>query len=111
MAAGVVINALPDSGASIISLGSEHGLSGLDLVGVALLVGGWLVVVADIWRRRARVLDRVGAAERISAAFGAGVGLGLLSASLFNEWSGWWLLGVALLVAVQLRALVLVVRP
>jgi hypothetical protein len=111
IAAGVVMNALPDPGESVVSLGSEHGLSVLDLVGVAVLLAGWLVVATEVWRRRARVLHRVAAPERIGAAFAAGVGLGLLSASLFNEWSWWWVLGAALLVAVQARAIVLALRP
>jgi hypothetical protein len=111
MAAGVVMNAVPDPGESVVSLGSEHGLSFLDLVGVAVLLAGWLVVATEVWRRRARVLDRVAPVERIGAAFAAGIGLGLLSASLFNEWSWWWVLGTALLVAVQARAVVLALRP
>jgi hypothetical protein len=111
IAAGVVMNAAPDPGKSVVSLGSEHGLSVLDLVGVAVLLAGWAVVATAVWRRRARVLDRVGAPERIGAAFAAGVGFGLLPASLFNEWPWWWVLGTALLVAVQARAVVLALRP
>jgi hypothetical protein len=50
MAAGVVMNALPDPGESVVSLGSEHGLSVLDLVGDTVLLAGWLVVANDVWR-------------------------------------------------------------
>ena len=111
MAAGVVINGLPDRGDSLVSLGSEHGLSGKDLVGVVVLLAGWLLVAREVWMRRARVLAAVAAPERIAAAFVGGLGLGLLFASLFNEWTWWWIVAVALLVAVQLRALVLALRP
>jgi hypothetical protein len=111
MAAGVVMNAVPDPGRSVVSLGSEHGLSVLDLVGVAVLLAGWLIIATGIWRRRARILDRIAPQERIGAAFAAGVGLGLLSASLFNEWPWWWVLATALLIAVQARAVVLALRP
>ena len=110
LAAGVVINALPDRGESIVSLGSEHGLSGQDLVGVVLLLAGWLLVAREIWLRRERVLAGSDPPERLVAAFAGGLGLGLLSASLFNEWTWWWILAVALLVAVQLRAALLAFR-
>jgi hypothetical protein len=111
MVVGVVVNALPDRGESIVSLGSEHGLSGQDLVGVAILLAGWLVVAREIWVRRDRVLRAVGEREKVAATFAAGLGLGLLFASLFNEWTWWWMLAVALLVAVQVRALALALKP
>ncbi len=105
------MNALPDPGKSVVSLGSEHGLSVLDLAGVAVLFAGWSVIGTGVWRRRERVLDRLAVGERIGAAFAAGIGLGVLSASLFNEWPWWWVLGAALLVAVQARAVVVAMRP
>ena len=110
LAAGVVVNALPDRGESIVSLGSEHGLSGQDLAGVALLLAGWLLVAREIWVRRGRVVAGLDPPERIVSAFAVGAGIGLLFASLFNEWPWWWLIAAALLGGVQLRAALLAFR-
>lgn len=42
---GLVILVIPDTGPRLFSISREHGPSTLDLVGIAILIGGWLILV------------------------------------------------------------------
>ena len=108
---GLVCLALPERGARrLFSLSEEHGPSTWDAVGAAVLTAGWLVLVQQVWNRRDRL---TGASHRAALQFGLfalGLGLGLLVASVFGDFEGWWMVGAGLLALVQLVALLIVTR-
>ncbi|MGI5523373.1 hypothetical protein ACQEUX_20940 [Micromonospora sp. CA-259024] len=109
IAAGVLILFVPasDEGRVLVPLSEGHGLSAVDVVGAALLAlgGTWLEVLV------VRRLPHLALAPRTLFALGllAGLGIGLLVASVFSGFFWWWAvgasaLGVAVLVLVPLTA-------
>ncbi|MGW5667355.1 hypothetical protein [Micromonospora sp. NPDC003776] len=96
-----------DEGRVLVRISEGHGLSAVDGVGAALLAlgGTWLEVLV-VWRLPSLALPP-------RALFGlgllAGLGMGLLIASVFSGFFWWWAvgataLGVAVLVLVPLTA-------
>ena len=80
----------------------------LDVVTLVPLLGGLALLVGGLWQRRERLeasLARRPWAAR-TGAFVAGLGLGLLIASVF-VFFWWWAIGAALLTAILLTAAVL----
>ncbi|SCF12736.1 hypothetical protein GA0070607_5865 [Micromonospora coriariae] len=107
--AGVLILFVPagDEGRVLVPISEGHGLSAVDAVGAALLaVGGtWLEVLV------VRRLPYLALPPRALFGLGllAGLGVGLLIASVFSGFFWWWAvgattLGVAVLVLVTLTA-------
>ncbi|WP_330465690.1 hypothetical protein [Micromonospora zamorensis] len=107
--AGVLVLFVPagDEGRVLVALSEGHGLTAVDVVGVALLtVGGtWLEVLV------VRRLPHLALPPRALFALGllAGLGVGLLIASVFSGFFWWWAvgastLGVAVAVLVPLTA-------
>ncbi|WP_146605661.1 hypothetical protein [Micromonospora craterilacus] len=100
--AGVLVLALPDSleGPRLVEFGPGHGPSTLDLVGIALLTPGasWLLAML------VRALPSLAYQPRTLFGLGAagGLGLGLLLASVFAGFTGWWAIGALTLTAVEL---------
>ena len=82
----------------------------LDTAAVAVLLGGWLPVAMLGWRRRHELVSRVGQLALGAGTFLAGLGSGLVIASAFADFEGWWLVGAALLVAVQVVGLLTLAR-
>lgn len=100
---GGVIVALPDDGQPLVSFSDAHGPSLLDAAGIALAVGGWLVFITAFYRRRSSFQSRLSSSRRmIVASFIIGLGAGLILASVVNDFTGWWVIGAAMLVCVQL---------
>ena len=106
---GVLVLFVPagDEGRVLVPVSEGHGLSAVDGVGAALLaVGGtWLEVLV------VRRLPHLALTPRGLFALGllAGLGVGLLLASVFSGFFWWWAvgaatLGIALLVLVPLTA-------
>ena len=93
-AAGALLLVLPDSGDRLVGFSDAHGLTPQDAAGVALLLAGWLLV----WTR----LPRRPLGPRAAAL--AGVGAGLVIASAAQDFEGWWVVGAAVLAAVQAAA-------
>lgn len=95
---GAVVIALPDSDQRVFSVSAAHGPSVVDLVGVLVMLAGWTLFLRALWVAR-REAGRV----RVSAGipFVAGVGLGLVVASV-TDYQNWWLLGAFFLAAAQL---------
>lgn len=97
-AVGIVIVALPDEGERIMSFSVGHGPSLVDALGMLMLVLGWLLFVVPLWRLRSSIRWR----RRL--------GLVAMSAAVLTVWSvvtdtgAWWVLGAAVLVAVQVVA-------
>jgi hypothetical protein len=90
-------------GPVLVPISPRHGLSLLDVV-VPLLAGTGLLL-GGLWQRRQRLdvaLTRRPWSARVGA-FVAGLGLGLLVASVFTFF-WWWAIGAALLTATLLAA-------
>jgi hypothetical protein len=99
-AIGVVIVALPDAGPRL-AVSQAHGPGLLDLAGIALLLAGSGILWGYLWTAR-RSLALSASRLRRAWVFGAGLGAGLIIASVVNDFSGWWAIGATLLLAVQL---------
>ncbi len=103
--AGVLVLLVPagDEGRVLVPVSEGHGLSAVDGVGAALLaVGGtWLEVLV------VRRLPYLALPPRGMFGLGllAGLGVGLLIASVFSGFFWWWAIGAA---ALGVAALVLV---
>ncbi|WP_200210638.1 hypothetical protein [Micromonospora coerulea] len=106
---GVLILFVPagDEGRVLVPVSEGHGLSAVDGVGAALLASGgtWLEVLV------VRRLPYLALPPRALFGLGllAGLGLGLLIASVFSGFFWWWAvgattLGLAVLVLVPLTA-------
>jgi hypothetical protein len=93
--AGIGVLAIPATGEGrvLVPISDGHGLSALDTVGAALLAvaGTWLEVLI-VWR-----MPRLGLPPRALFGLGllAGLGLGLLLASVFSAFFWWWAIGAA----------------
>ena len=101
-AIGGVILALPDSGPRLVSFSRAHGPSTQDVLGILLMVAGWAVFISALWPLRHRVLRHAAPRRPFSGGvFAAGVGVGLVVASVGSDYPHWWVIGAGLLVAAQ----------
>jgi hypothetical protein len=98
-------------GPVLVPISEGHGLSRVDAVALVPLLAGTALLAAGLWRRRqaldATLIRRPWLAR--AAVFGAGLGLGLLAASVFTFF-WWWAIGAALLSATVLAAAVVAAR-
>ena len=91
-------------GPVLVPISPGHGLSLVDVVALVPLLAGTGLLLGGLWQRRQRLdvaLTRRPWSARVGA-FVAGLGLGLLVASVFTFW--WWAIGAALLTATLLAA-------
>ncbi|SIM77633.1 hypothetical protein [Micromonospora cremea] len=104
---GVLILFVPATGEGsvLVPLSEGHGLSAVDMVGAALLAlgGTWLEVLV------VRRLPYLALSPRALFGLGllAGLGMGLLIASVFSGFFWWWAVGAT---ALGVAVLVLVPR-
>lgn len=98
---GVALLALPDQGPRLVTFSEAHGLTVLDTAGVAMLLVGWIAMLRQASAGRRAAVAAAATPRSDRAAFVAGLGLGLVIASVFADFAGWWAVGAALLVAVQ----------
>ncbi len=99
-------------GPVLVTISPGHGLSLLDLLALVSLLGGVTLLFLGLWRRRERLdaaLDRRVWWARLGT-FGAGLGRGLLLASVFTFF-WWWAIGAGLLTTLTLTAALLVAAP
>jgi hypothetical protein len=92
-------------GRVLVPISPGHGLSLVDVVALVPLLAGTGLLLGGLWQRRQR-LDVALTRRPWSAwagAFVAGLGLGLLVASVF-AFFWWWAIGAALLTATLLAA-------
>ena len=100
---GGVIVALPDDGQRLVSFSDAHGPSLLDAAGIALAIGGWLVFVAALLKRRPLLRSRLsGSRHAFIVPFIIGLGAGLILASVVSDFTGWWIVGATMLFCIQL---------
>jgi hypothetical protein len=94
-------------GPVLIPISPGHGLSLVDVVALVPLLAGTGLLAGGLWQRRqgldAALTRRPWLAR--AGAFVAGLGLGLLVASVF-AFFWWWAIGAALLSATLLAAAV-----
>ena len=98
-------------GPVLVPISEGHGLSRVDSVALVPLLAGTALLAAGLWQRRQTLdtaLTRRPWLAR-AAVFTAGLGLGLLTASVF-AFFWWWAIGAALLSATVLAAAVVAAR-
>jgi hypothetical protein len=93
-----------------VGFSGAHGLTRLDAAAVAVLIAGWLPVAKHGWRRRRDLTTHLSQRDRRMATFLTGLGAGLLIASVFADFEGWWVVGATLLASLQVAALVILAR-
>lgn len=98
--AGSAVVAVPDNGPRL-AISQAHGPGPLDAVGILLLLLGSAILWGYLWVNRGS-LHRCPSRLKSAWLFGSGLGTGLVLASVSNDFSNWWLVGVTVLVAVQL---------
>ena len=98
-------------GPVLVPISPGHGLSLVDSVALVPLLAGTALLAGGLWRRR-QALDSAFTRRPWLARAGAavaGLGLGLLLASVFTFF-WWWAIGAALLSATLLSAAVVAAR-
>jgi hypothetical protein len=107
---GFAVLAIPAAyeGSVLVPISEGHGLSGVDTVGAVLLAvaGTWLEVLV------VRRLPHLSLPPRALFGLGlaAGIGIGLVIASVFSGFFWWWAVGAVSLCATVLVLVTLVVR-
>ena len=102
MVIGFIIVALPDSDERLFSLSEDHGPSLLDAIGLVVLITSYLLLVREAWKNREKVRPFSRSTPFYVGLFLGGLGLGLIIASVGNDYEGWWIWGIVLLNMVQL---------
>lgn len=99
---GIVVVALPDNNPRLFSLSTEHGPSPLDVLGLLLIFIPYALMIGQVIKNRRQwqflqttKLFQVG-------LFLAGLGLGLIIASVIGDHLYWWVYGAIFLIMVQL---------
>jgi hypothetical protein len=94
-------------GPVLLAISPGHGLTMLDLVALVPLLAGTVLLFGGMWRRRERLTAALTGRPALGAGttFVAGLGLGLLLASVFTFF-WWWAIGAGLLAAGLIAAAV-----
>ena len=101
---GIFIVALPDSDIRLFSISKDHGPSLQDSIGLIILLFGYLWFIKLLWNRREKVFKYKNSTIFNLSLFLSGTGLGLVIASVLNDFGYWWIYGVVMLVIVQVLA-------
>jgi hypothetical protein len=98
-------------GPVLVPISEGHGLSRVDAVALAPLLAGTALLAGGLWQRRQALDAALTRRPWLARAgvFTAGLGLGLLGASVFSFF-WWWAIGAALLSATVLAAAVIAAR-
>ncbi|MGH8899066.1 MAG: hypothetical protein ACRDZ4_19085 [Egibacteraceae bacterium] len=97
LVAGAIVFALPHrlEGPVLMRISPGHGLATNDLIALGPLLTGSALLVR--WRARGALCSAAIRRSGVATALAAGMGLGLLIASVFSTFSWWWAVGVVLL--------------
>jgi hypothetical protein len=109
LALALVLFAVPArfEGPVLVPISPGHGLALVDVVALVPLLGGVALLFGGLWQRRRRLDAALAHRPWLAGAgaFGTGLGLGLLVASVFGFF-WWWAVGAGLLTATLLAAAV-----
>ncbi|HCT80504.1 MAG TPA: hypothetical protein DGT23_28855 [Micromonosporaceae bacterium] len=108
-ALGVCVIALPDRGPRV-AFSADHGPGLLDAAGILLLLLGSAALWWYVWRSR-NSLTAAPKRLRTLWTFAAGLGLGLVLASVVNDFSAWWAVGAGILSLVQFSLFLMGTEP
>ncbi len=106
---GIAVIALPDDDHRLFSISDTHGPSAVDAVGVAILLGGWLLLtVATVVRWQ--ILMSVNPVWLWLGVIAYVLGLVILVPTVLLDLGAWWIAGAALMALVQIAAALAVSR-
>jgi hypothetical protein len=93
-------------GPVLVPISSGHAIAVLDAAAIVPLVIASALLYAGVWRSRARLRESARSRPGVAVwlAFTGGLGLGLLLASVYSGFFGWWAIGAALLTAAMVTA-------
>ena len=94
--AGICIVVLPDSENRVFSLNKAHGPSLQDVIGLVLIIGGWLWVVLRIVKNRGQLFIRLGMVVLRALALLVVIGGGLIVIGILAESNGSLWTGITL---------------
>ena len=86
-------------GPALVHISPGHAIAVLDAVAIAPLFVASALIYGGVWRARASLSDSIRNRPGVSVGivFAGGLGLGLLVASVYSGFFGWWAIGAALL--------------
>lgn len=103
LAVSFALFALPADleGPVLVPISSGHAIAVLDAAAIVPLVIASALLYGGVWRSRARLRESAGRRPGVAVwlAFTGGLGLGLLLASVYSGFFGWWAVGAALFTA------------
>jgi hypothetical protein len=102
MLGGFLVLAAPDSDVRLFSISDSHGPSIQDAVGLILILIPYTYLCVEAWKKRARLGDFLNSKIFKFSLFFFGLGLGLVIASVGNDYAFWWIYGVVILVVLQI---------
>jgi len=105
LAAGAVLLALPDTGEPVLRMSRTHRPGPLDLVGIACIGFGVIVLWWWLIRRRREITARLGRAGLLALALALLLGLAQVVWSVRADNGPWWIAGASFAMAAQLIAL------
>lgn len=88
-------------GPVLIPISPGHAIAVLDAVAIVPLVIATALLYGGVWSSRARLRESARGRPGLAVwlAFVGGLGLGLLLASVYSGFFGWWAIGAALFTA------------
>jgi len=101
--AGLIILLLPDNGTAVIKLNKAHGPSSVDLAGLMLMLGSWLVSYVLVFIHRKKVIKKFGKGNvtllcLLYFILVLGIAIGLM---LSSEWMLWSCVTIAFMINVS----------
>lgn len=110
LACSFAIFALPArfEGPVLVPISPGHAIAVLDAVAIVPLLAASVLLYGGVWTARARLGEAVRRhpGPSLAVGFGGGLGLGLLTASVYSGFFGWWAVGAALLTVATLTTAV-----
>ena len=103
LAVSFALFALPADleGPVLVPISAGHAIAVLDAAAIVPLVIASALLYGGVWRSRERLRESARSRPGVAVwlAFTGGLALGLLLASVYSGFFGWWAIGAALLTA------------
>ena len=107
---GFVIVALPDSDVRLFSISKQHGPSVQDAIGLLLILLPYSWLIIETWKKRDKMRIYQNAKAFKAGLFLCGLAVGLVIASVANDYEHWWIYGVIVLAGLQIAVLYIVFK-